>query len=150
LVGASLAKAFGAPIAFLAGAERFVADVARHGPSRWHSSPASAAAVAAAAHALDVNERRGDELRARLGALAARVGSGLAALGLGEPGPTSLPLPLPIQSTRALPRATEEALFAAVEARGLRCLLQHARCRSGAGAVLTFLVTAAHDEAAVD
>jgi 8-amino-7-oxononanoate synthase len=143
LIGASLAKAFGAPLAFLAGASRLIETVARRGPTRWHSSPASAAAIAAAEHALDVNDRRGDQLRARVAALSTRVRDGLDALGLGTSEAASDP-PHPIQSTRPLPRALAEALYTEVRARGLGCLLRHTSCSGGA--VLSLLITAAHTE----
>lgn len=143
LVGASLAKAFGVPVAVLAGVERLLARIARSGPTRWHASPVSAAALAAAAHALDVNDRHGDRLRAHLSSLSIRLGTGFEEMGLGRVGP-----PLPVRSTIALPLRTAQSLYAALEARGLRCLLRGSR--GGEGAVLTFLLTAAHNAAAVD
>jgi 8-amino-7-oxononanoate synthase len=143
LIGVSLAKAFGAPVAFLGGASSVVANVARHGSTRWHASPVSAVAVAAAAHAMDVNADHGDALRARLLSLSSRLARGLGPLGAVPDAPA-----LPMQSTVAFPRAIAEALHAAVERRGVRCLLQRARCRDGAR--LTFLVTAEHDEGEID
>ena len=143
LVGVSLAKAFGAPVAFLGGAARVITDVARHGSTRWHASPVCAVGVAAAAHALDVNEARGDELRGRLSALSTRF-----ARGLGSLAPRAAPPVLPMQSTVPLPRPLAEALHAAIESRGVRCLLQ--RVRRQADAKLTFLITTDHDDASID
>lgn len=62
----SLAKAFGAPLAFLAGNEELVGWFARESGTRVHASPCSKASLAALEHALDVNAERGDALRARL------------------------------------------------------------------------------------
>lgn len=62
----SLAKAFGAPIAVLAGPEEIIHSLRNRGLTRLHSSPPSQAHVTAARRALQVNELRGDRLRAKL------------------------------------------------------------------------------------
>jgi 8-amino-7-oxononanoate synthase len=66
VLASSLAKAFGVPVAMLAGSREFVAHFARHSATRMHCSPPSVAVVRAAERALDVNVARGDALRARL------------------------------------------------------------------------------------
>lgn len=66
---ASLAKAFGAPIAFLAGARAFVGRFASRSPSRLHHSPPSAAGVAGALAALDFNAAHGAAARRGLSRL---------------------------------------------------------------------------------
>jgi 8-amino-7-oxononanoate synthase len=144
VVGASLAKGFGVPLAVLAGPASVVQQVADLGPTRWHASPPSAAVIAAGASALTINARGGDRLRARLSAMALRLGAGLVRLGLGA----GRPVALPVQSSRALPRAFALGLHEACAARGLRCLVQ--RAGRADQAVLTFLVTAAHDESDID
>jgi len=66
VLASSLAKAFGAPVAMLAGSRELVARFSRHSATRMHCSPPSVAVVRAAERALDVNAARGDALRAVL------------------------------------------------------------------------------------
>jgi 8-amino-7-oxononanoate synthase len=69
IVVASLAKGFGVPLAVLAGSETAVSRFEATSETRVHCSPPSVAALHAAVHALAVNRRHGDALRARLVAL---------------------------------------------------------------------------------
>ena len=62
----SLAKAFGAPLAVIAGAQTVIERVRATGPTRMHTSPPSQADVHAARRALAVNAACGDRLRRRL------------------------------------------------------------------------------------
>jgi 8-amino-7-oxononanoate synthase len=55
IVAASLAKGFGAPLAVLAGSHELIRAYEERSLCRVHCSPPSAAAVAAAAHALTLN-----------------------------------------------------------------------------------------------
>ena len=66
LLVASWAKAFGAPLATLAGPAALVSAIAAQGPTQDHCSTLSAAAIEAGLHALDYNRRNGASLRARL------------------------------------------------------------------------------------
>ena len=68
IVGSSLAKGFGAPLAALAGDARVISTFEDLSSTRIHCSPPSLAAIAAASRALAVNERRG-----RLSAPASRA-----------------------------------------------------------------------------
>src|SRR5262249_28885917 len=52
IVASSLAKAFGAPLALVAGSAAWLAEFERRSSTRVHCSPPSAAAIAAAVHAL--------------------------------------------------------------------------------------------------
>lgn len=63
---ASLSKAFGAPLALVAGPSRWIEPLRRHSEARVHSSPPAVPVTAAALAALRLNEQRGDALRARL------------------------------------------------------------------------------------
>jgi 8-amino-7-oxononanoate synthase len=65
----SLAKAFGAPLAMIAGSKNFFQRFRAESQTRVHCSPPSTAAVAAAIHALAVNAAHGDALRRRLSQL---------------------------------------------------------------------------------
>lgn len=66
LVVSSLAKAFGVPIAVLAGGSLAVQTFVARSETRVYSSPPSAAAIHAAARALSINTATGDLLRSRL------------------------------------------------------------------------------------
>jgi 8-amino-7-oxononanoate synthase len=77
LVVASLAKAFGAPLAVLAGPAELVGSTWEHGPTVAHSSPPSAPVGLAARRALDLNDCVGEQLRKRLRALLERLRRGL-------------------------------------------------------------------------
>lgn len=80
LVGASLAKAFGAPVAALSGSRRLIGHFNAHSLSRLHCSPPSVAVIQAAARALAVNTRYGDELRAQLAENICRFRQGVGRL----------------------------------------------------------------------
>jgi 8-amino-7-oxononanoate synthase len=82
LIGASLAKAFGAPVAVLAGAATEIERFTALAETRVHCSPPSAAVIHAADQALRVNEVRGDDLRARLAALVGRFRARLSDAGI--------------------------------------------------------------------
>ena len=68
ILGSSLAKGFGVPVAALGSSAAFVRRLEQSGMTRTHSSPPSAAVLSAAARALAINTRSGDLLRRRLGA----------------------------------------------------------------------------------
>ena len=73
VIVASLAKAFGVPLAMIAGPPDLVASTWQRGPTVVHSSPPSAPVGLAAIRALHVNGRVGDRLRDRLLALLDRL-----------------------------------------------------------------------------
>lgn len=62
----SLSKAFGVPIAVLAGNEKIIKSFEKHSLTRVHSSAVSAAHAIAAAHILKNNQQIGDKLRQKL------------------------------------------------------------------------------------
>ena len=130
VVLASLAKAFGVPVAVVAGPSDMVARYEAEAETRFHCSPPSVAALRAAEHALALNELRGDALRRRLAALVGRFRGGLAALGLRAEGAR-----FPVQTIQA-------DLHASLLEHGVRTIR-----RSGG---VTFLITAAHCPADVD
>ncbi|KSV91004.1 aminotransferase class I/II-fold pyridoxal phosphate-dependent enzyme [Sinorhizobium sp. GL28] len=136
--GASLAKAFGAPLAVLCGTQDFVARAARDGETRVHTSPPSVADIAAARGALAANCSAGDTLRARLVRLVEQLRAGVRRIGLQV---RSL-LPVPMQ-TIAMPSI--DAARAALESlagMGVRALATRS-CGEGKPN-LSFLVTARH------
>jgi 8-amino-7-oxononanoate synthase len=133
----SLAKAFGAPVAVLAGSKAFTTVFEQESATRTHCSPPSAAGIAAAAHALRVNRRRGDTLRLRLAQRVAHFRRGLRRLALIET--ESL---FPVQSLRTLDRVDANDLHRRLLELGVRSVLH--RERRGAGARISFLLTARH------
>ena len=72
IVGSSLAKGFGVPLAVLGGNAQLVRRLMRHSQTRVHCSPPSIAGVQAAEHALALNRRRGDAIRRHLAELVVR------------------------------------------------------------------------------
>jgi 8-amino-7-oxononanoate synthase len=97
LVVASLAKAFGAPLAVVAGPVPLVTATWQRGPTVIHSSPPPVPVLLAGVRALDLNERVGERLRSRLLSLLERLRRRLAGVGLSvESGPfpvVRVPLP---------------------------------------------------------
>jgi 8-amino-7-oxononanoate synthase len=130
VLGASLAKAFGAPLAMVAASTRVVERYEADAETRVHSSPPSAAALHAAERALALNIRHGDELRSRLASFVRRFRTGLERLGLEARGGR-----LPVQTIDA-------DLHAALLAQGVRTVRR--------GTSVTFLITAAHTSRDVD
>jgi 8-amino-7-oxononanoate synthase len=136
VVGASLAKAFGAPLAVLLGSGALVRRYRASASTRVHCSPPSNAALDAGRRALARNDAVGDTLRARLrravGAMRAEAGRlGLELHGGGFPVQLLVP-PHGIPGTW---------LHQALAIHGVRCLVQ----RRAGQAVLVFLLTAEHD-----
>jgi 8-amino-7-oxononanoate synthase len=73
----SLAKAFGAPVAMLAGSDRVISDFERESATRMHCSPPSTPVIVAASQALAINRSYGELLRQRLAQRVAQFRSGL-------------------------------------------------------------------------
>ena len=138
VVAASLAKGFGAPVAVVAGTADVVARYETESDTRVHCSAPSAAAVAAAEHALAVNDASGDALRLRLATLVLRFRRGLAAVGLRSIGGR-----FPIQTIVGVDGAS-------VHARLLEQRVQTVLRGSVASARVTLLLTALHSHADVD
>jgi 8-amino-7-oxononanoate synthase len=137
----SLAKAFGAPLAVLAGSEVIVSGFERESATRVHCSPPSVAAVAAAGRALDLNRRCGDALRLRLAQRVAQLRRGLKRLGLA--GTMGL---FPVQSLRWAPGIAVGAVHEALLSRGIQTLLQ----RGADGPRISLVVSAGHTAAMID
>jgi 8-amino-7-oxononanoate synthase len=138
LLVTSLAKAFGAPVAALTGPLPAVRWFEERSQTRLHCSPPSAAVVAAAQHALDVNEQRGDTLRAALASNVRRFRTTLAAAGV----MTATPSLFPIQSVGPFDRSDALAIQRHLAQRGVRAVLRRGKCRRGA--FLSFIVTSHH------
>jgi 8-amino-7-oxononanoate synthase len=139
LVACSLAKAFGAPLAVLAGDAETVGRYERGSATRVHCSPPSVAALRAVELALVLNAAHGDGLRLGLARLVGRFRAGLHALGLAAGGGR-----YPVQTVRL--GAGGEAVHGRLLELGVRAVLRGDR-RS---AHVTFLITALHDPADLD
>lgn len=143
LLVASLAKGFGAPLAMLAGGRRVVDAFTARSDTLVHCSPPSAAAVAAARHALSVNAAAGETLRARLLARVRRLRRALRRCGFTPRGGA-----FPIQRVPVASEQVAAALQVELARRGVRVAAVRPRCTSRIA--ITFLVTARHDEAEID
>jgi 8-amino-7-oxononanoate synthase len=137
---ASLAKGFGVPVAALVGSGAFVRGFERRSDTRVHCSPPSAAAVRAAEHALSVNARHGEELRARLARRIDRFRARLAELGWSAAGALfPIQTVAPAVGARALdPVRLHEHLWRS----GVRAVLH--RARGSHPARVSFLLTVRH------
>ncbi len=143
VVVASMAKAYGAPLAVVSGARPVVERLASDGPSRSHSSPPSLADIRAAERALALNASAGDRVRRRLARLVARLRSRLRAAGIEPAGGL-----FPVQSLPPLPRAVAARIYRRLLDAGVRTVVQKARCVPGA--TVTLIVNATHTTADVD
>ena len=143
IVVASLAKAYGAPLAVAAGAGRPIGWLAGHGPNRTHSSPPTAADLAAAHRALDLEARCGEALRACLLANVRRWRRRLASLGLAPPGRA-----FPVQTLPVVPDLAPGELHLRLAAAGFETVLAVARCPPHPA--VTLLLTAAHRREQID
>ncbi len=143
IVIASLAKAFGAPLATLTGAAAVVRRFADASKTRVHCSPPSLAALHAARRALALNTQRGDALRSTLLSRVKRFRRNLAARGLRARGGA-----FPVQSLQAPRGRAANELHARLAAFGVRSALT--RGASPGGATVTLLITARHTASEVD
>jgi len=143
LVISSLAKGFGVPAAVLAAGEIAVRHFEEHSATRVHCSPASAAVVRAAEHALAVNEAYGNELRLRLAGLVQRFRRRAAKVGLSPVGGL-----FPVQTLAPLSFSAARTLHAGLLRRGVRTVLHRPACRPGAA--VSFLITARHHPGDID
>jgi 8-amino-7-oxononanoate synthase len=138
LVGASLAKGFGAPLAALSGSGALVARFEAHSQTRVHASPPSVAAIAAAQRALRLNRTGGDALRQRLRQRVTELRAGLAAAGITCRGGA-----FPVQTVLLPAAADGPALHAALRRSGVQAVLQ----AGGRRTALAFLLRADHTAA---
>lgn len=143
IVGASLAKGFGVPVAVLAGSQALLRWFEARSQTRLHSSPPSVAVIEAARYALALNRGCGDALRARLRRRVRQFRERLAALRVRCSGGD-----FPVQSLTPLPGIDMAALHAALLQRRVRAVLHSDG--TDAAARLSFVFTAAHSAACVE
>jgi 8-amino-7-oxononanoate synthase len=137
IIGSSLAKGFGAPLAVLASNAEVIAKFEELSATRVHSSPPSLALISAAQQALTINEKRGDLLRSRLAKLVRLFRDGLRQIGLSALGGL-----FPVQTLKAIPGIDPQQLYRRLLNFGVRVVLRTARhlpC-----AAVSFLITVLH------
>jgi len=142
IVGASLAKGFGVPVALLAGSAALLRRFRRESASREHMSPPSQAAIKATRHALAVNRMKGEGLRMQLWRAVHRLRAGLSALHLVTQGGV-----FPVQTLTSPASVDLVRLHHQLLRRGVRTVLHRDR---GNGASLSFVVTAVHTAMHID
>jgi 8-amino-7-oxononanoate synthase len=141
VIGASLAKGFGTPLAVLCASAALVRRFERESETRTHSSPPSVASVRAGLHALDLNDRHGEALRRRLWCTVAHWRSGLARHAIDAHGGS-----FPVQTLALAPGIDGEHLHACLRGEGVDTVLQRVRERS----TVSFLFTADHTHAQIE
>ena len=142
IVGSSLAKGFGAPMAMLAGNARIVRRFEEQSRVRVHCSAPSVAVLHAADRALAVNRTYGDRLRQHLVQLMRRFQEGLYSIGLVADGGL-----FPVQTLRPAGLPAED-LYQRLRHAGIRTVLMR-HCRE-IGARVAFLITALHQHSDID
>lgn len=142
IVGSSLAKGLGVPMAMLAGSARLIRRFEAQSETRVHCSPPSIANLHAAEHALAVNRTDGDRLRRYLAQLVRRFRAGLRAIGLAADGGL-----FPVQTLRPAGVAAD-VLHGRLLRLGIRTIVIR-RCRE-IGAQVAFLITALHRRSDID
>ncbi len=143
IVGSSLAKGFGAPLAVIAGDARLIARFEDLSATRVHSSPPSLAAISAAEQALALNEKRGNLLRARLMKIVRFFREKLHQIGLSALGGL-----FPVQTLRAIPDIDPQRLYRQLLDCGVKAVLRSAKDMSDGA--LTFLITVLHTRSDID
>jgi 8-amino-7-oxononanoate synthase len=118
LLVSSLAKAFGVPMAMLAGSSRLVEHFRMTFQTRVHCSPPSAVALVAALNALELNRRKGDALRRHLAERVVYFRRGLQRLSLLGNGSC-----FPVQPIAASQGTDTVALYRALLNHGVRPVL---------------------------
>jgi 8-amino-7-oxononanoate synthase len=141
LLGSSLAKSFGVPVAALSGDDALIRSALARSETRVHTSPPSLAALHAAEHALAVEAGRGDALRRRLADNILHFRRRLIADGWTPGGGL-----FPVQTI------TEPGAAAALHARLLRLgvsgVLHRSRCAREPR--VGFVITASHERSDLD
>jgi 8-amino-7-oxononanoate synthase len=143
IVGSSLAKGFGVPIAVLAGSAALVERFEQQSETRVHSSPPAVPLIRAAERALLVNHVDGDSWRTCLLALVRRLHAGLRRIGI-TAGRGLFPT-VTVKPPRDLDAATLQARLLQL---GIRTVAI-AGCR-GLGPRVALLVTVLHARSEID
>lgn len=142
VISSSLAKAFGVPLAVLAGSRRWIQRFKDKSLTREHCSPPSIVVLRAAERALACNHREGDARRQKLLGLVRRFRSGLSAIGIAASGGL-----FPIQSIRTAHGTPATVLHERLAKRGVHAVLHGGRQGQPR---ISFLLTSRHTPADID
>jgi 8-amino-7-oxononanoate synthase len=137
IIGSSLAKGFGVPLAMLGGSAKLIHRFIQRSETRLHASPPSIAVLHAAEHALMVNAARGDAIRRHLVELVMYFRERLLPMGLSD----SEGL-FPVQALAPEPHRTPIRLHRTLRAAGVSTVM--VRRRAVPGAKLVFVLNASH------
>ncbi|MEY3121682.1 MAG: hypothetical protein RI993_507 [Pseudomonadota bacterium] len=143
VVGSSLAKGFGVPVAVLAGSNTLIKRFKMTSDTRVHGSPPSIAVIQAAWHALKVNEAHGNLLRHRLAQRVAQFRKGLETIGRDSIGGW-----FPVQTLRGIVGNAAVRMHQYLSRNGIQTVLS--RPRNNGEAHLSFLITARHTIGEID
>lgn len=143
IVGSSLAKGFGVPLAVLAGSKFVISRFENTSATRMHCSPPSVALIHAAEHALEVNKSVGERLRMRLAQLARQFRERLRQVGLAASGGL-----FPVQTLQPIAAIDTARLHTVLQESGVTTVLH--RTRNDFAARISFLLTASHQFEDVD
>jgi 8-amino-7-oxononanoate synthase len=143
VVVASLAKAFGVPVAVIAGPFQRIHQFERRSFTRIHSSPVSAAMMASVRSAAQINRLHGEWLRRRLARLVRKFQNGLRELGLSHTHGC-----FPVQTVEDSGGLDAVATSAALEAAGVQTVVT--RDQPFGTPKMSFILTAAHQEEEID
>jgi 8-amino-7-oxononanoate synthase len=139
----SMAKAFGVPLAIVAGAADAVRRFERSSDTRVHCSPPAVPTLHAAGRALAINRQCGNALRQRLAANVFRFRARLAAAGFDAVGGA-----FPVQTLRLRSDVDAGRIHDDLQRAAVRSVLRRGG-RTG-GPLLTFIVTARHSTSDLD
>lgn len=137
VVGASLAKGFGVPMAVLVASHTLVRQFKARSETYTHTSPPSTVVIMAAQHALEVNRQCGNRLRLHLWQLVRRLRIRLDLMGLTAKGGE-----FPVQTLELTPSLDGTQLHGRLRREGVETVLH--RGRNGGKAQVSFLLTARH------
>jgi 8-amino-7-oxononanoate synthase len=143
IIGSSLAKAFGAPVAVLAGSSAIVGEFESRSATRVHCSPPSASDIAATTRSLAINDARGDALRTKLAQRVSLFRQGLQRLGL-----VALSGLFPVQPIHLPDRVNVQRFHDELSQRGVEAVLH--RRQGGKRARISFVVTARHSPTEIE
>ncbi|RKG98764.1 pyridoxal phosphate-dependent aminotransferase family protein [Corallococcus carmarthensis] len=139
----SLAKAFGVPMAVMAGGAKVVARYEELSETRVHCSPPSVADLHAAERAVAINLREGDVLREELARRVGHFRGRLRQAGLSAVGGL-----FPVQRLQFPPGVDPRKVHERLSQREIRTVLQRSRC--GPEVSVSFILTARHRAAELD
>jgi 8-amino-7-oxononanoate synthase len=137
VVVSSLAKAFGASLAMIAGGGSWIERFKAASLTRIHCSPPSMAVISAAEHALALNDAEGSARRSRLLTLIGLFRRGLERLGLAAYGGL-----FPFQTLKRPAGDAAVSLYARLLRDGVRTVLH--RAENGGRALVGFVFTCVH------